>query len=783
MKTLFSSNFFGILAVTAIILSFFLPNLLRGKIPIPADALLNLYHPYRDLQIENFQPGRFPAKNTLITDPILQTYPWRYLIIKNLKEGNIPLWNPYSFSGQPLLANFQSSAFQAGNIFFLFLPFNIAWAINIILPLILSGVFTYLFLSYIKIRGKHPSLESKIFASAALPFTGFFVSWMEWGTVVTAVMWLPLLLTAIEKIFKKVSIFWILILIIAVSQTLFSGHLQSAIYVLLAAILYSIFKLLGTGNSKTLMLIALAIFLGMMLTSLQTLPSMEFSKLSARTTDQKYDPQRQDWFIPPQHIIHLIAPDFFGNPATGNYWGIWNYGEFISFIGIVPLSFALFALGKIKEDKTILYLSSLLFLSILFGFKNPISEILYRLEIPIISSMQPSRIIFLMMFSLICLSGLGLHLFQKEKLFIKKIIPIVIILLLQLLLIYLTVFQSQIFPIVSNINVQHVSLRNLIVPVLTSFLLFFLIILNTFNLKKSLFLILIIALTFFELFRFASKFLPFSKTTIIFPSTKAINYLQNQSKPFRIMTTDRRIMHPNISGVYAIESVDGYDPLYLKTYANFVSAWQSEKGIVSDASFNRIITPQKINLNYLNLLNVKYLLTFDNIDSKEFSKVFEEGETKIYEYRNANPRAFFVKRVLKFENPGQELSYISSVNFKPKEHATSSQFEYTAENINSNVKITKYSDQEIILTASADETSPLIVSNTNYPGWKTYVDGKEEKISTANYMLQLVMVPKGDHEIKLRYELNSLKNGLLLMSAGLLGSFLLIIHIWRSKYQ
>lgn len=783
MKILFSSKFFGILAVTTIILSFFLPNIIRGRIPIPADAILNLYHPFRDLQIEKFQAGRFPAKNTLITDPVLQTYPWRYLIIKNLNEGRVPLWNPYSFSGQPLLANFQSSAFQVGNVFFVFLPFNIAWAINIILPLILTGIFTYFFLSCIKISGSQLSTVSKIFASAALPFTGFFVSWMEWGTIVAAVMWLPLVLTAIEKIFKKISIFWILIIIIAISQTLFSGHLQSALYVLLTVFLYSLFKFLLSKKLKIFLIIILALLLGTIFASLQTFPSFEFSKYSARSIDRKYDPQKPDWFIPPQHIIHLIVPDFFGNPATGNYWGIWNYGEFISFIGIVPLYFALFSLGKIKEDKTILFFSSLLFLSILLGFKNPISEILYRLEVPIISSMQPSRIIFLMIFSLLCLSGLGLHFFLREKVFIKKIIPMTIILFLQLLLIYLALFQNQIFPQPPNFSVQQIILRNMIIPVSTSLLLFFLIILNSKKFKESFFLVLIFALTFFELFRFANKFLPFSKTAIIFPETQAINYLQNQNKPFRIMTTDRRIMHPNISGVYGIESVDGYDPLYLESWANFVSAWQSEKGTISSASFNRIITPQKINLNYLNLLNVKYLLTFDNIDNQDFLKVFEEGETKIYEYRDANPRAFFVKKVLKFENPGQELAYISSDNFKPKEQATSSQLDYTAEKTNSNVEITKYSDQEISLMASAQEASPLVISNSNYPGWKVYIDGKEEKILTVNYMFQLIMVPQGDHEIKLRYEPSSLRNGLLLMLASIFGSFILIFYIWRKKYQ
>ena len=125
---------------------FFLPKLVQGKVPIPADDLLGLYHPWRDISVADYNPGKFPAKNPLITDPVLQTYPWRLTAINNFKEGNWPLWNPYNFSGQPLLGNYQSSPFNILNILFFIFPFNLAWSIQIILSTILTTAFMYLFL-------------------------------------------------------------------------------------------------------------------------------------------------------------------------------------------------------------------------------------------------------------------------------------------------------------------------------------------------------------------------------------------------------------------------------------------------------------------------------------------------------------------------------------------------------------------------------------------------------------------------------------------------------------
>ena len=186
MKKFSSKN----LLFVVILVSFFyfFPALLAGKFPIPADALLGLYHPWRDNSYEGYTEGKFPTKNPLITDPILQTYPWRQLVINNIRGGNLPLWNPYSFSGQPLFANIQSAPLQITNILFFIFSFKFAWALQIIIPVMLTSAFMYLFLKELSI-----SAISAAFGAIVLPFTGFFVAWQEWGTVVTAAMWLPLI--------------------------------------------------------------------------------------------------------------------------------------------------------------------------------------------------------------------------------------------------------------------------------------------------------------------------------------------------------------------------------------------------------------------------------------------------------------------------------------------------------------------------------------------------------------------------------------------------------------
>src|SRR3990172_7137742 len=114
-----------------LVLFFFKPVLFENKLPIPSDTIIGLYHPFRDLFSKDY-PNGIPFKNSLITDPVRQQYPWRELAISLEKKFELPLWNPYNLSGTPLLANMQSGALYPLNVLFFIFPFSLAWSLLII---------------------------------------------------------------------------------------------------------------------------------------------------------------------------------------------------------------------------------------------------------------------------------------------------------------------------------------------------------------------------------------------------------------------------------------------------------------------------------------------------------------------------------------------------------------------------------------------------------------------------------------------------------------------------
>jgi len=166
---------------------FFWQVIFLNKIPLPADTIVGMYHPWRDVVWNGFTSG-VPYKNYLITDPVRQQYVWRELVIDQMKRGILPLWNPYSFSGYPLLANFQTGAFYPLNLLYLVFSFPTAWSMEVIFQLIGSLIFLYIYLRFMEV-----SKVGSVISAISYSFSGFAISWMEWNTILHVALWIPLI--------------------------------------------------------------------------------------------------------------------------------------------------------------------------------------------------------------------------------------------------------------------------------------------------------------------------------------------------------------------------------------------------------------------------------------------------------------------------------------------------------------------------------------------------------------------------------------------------------------
>ena len=746
-------NLFFPIAIVVLVFIFFRPIFFNGKLPIPSDTIVGLYHPFRDLYRLEFPRG-IPFKNFLTTDPVRQQYPWRYLSINSEKTFQLPLWNPYNFAGTPLLANFQSASLYPLNIVFLVLPFNYGWTFLIILQSLLGCIFMYLYLRFLKLEKMAALLGGIVFS-----FSGSSIVWMQWNTVFHTILWLPLILLAKEHLLQRKSIVWIVILIFAEISAVFAGHLQILFYTLLVSNLYLVLRIwqLYKGKHfivqflreyKLFLIIGIMVFL---FTAIQWMPTLQYILLSARDADLLYG--KEGWFMPLQNLVQFIIPDFFGNPATLNYWGVWNYAEFIGYVSILPFIFSLYALIY-RRDKNVIFFGIILIVSLLFATENFLARIPFILNIPFISTSQPTRLIIIADFAISILSALGLDLFLKTK---KNIhIPILVLLGIFVGLWIVVLFKQ--FGITTDSLL--VAKRNLILPtgvfIMSSILLFAYMFIKNQKIQKYV-VILFIVIVVFDLFRFGGKFLPFVSQNYIFPSTKTIEFLQKNTGHYRIMAIDDRILPPNFSIMYKLQTVSGYDPLYLKRYGELIAASERGKPNISPPfGFNRIITPHNYESNIIDLLGVKYVLSLEDLNSKKLKKVFQEGETRVYENAKVMGRTFLIDGACRVGSKTEVIEFLFQEDLRKNAVVEDEDFISCGEQVwvkptiplSGTVRTIKYSENSVTIEVVSNKNALLILTDSFYPTWKAKMDGKPTKVHRTDYNFRGVSVAGGRHLVE-----------------------------------
>lgn len=737
------NDFLSLGFLTFVILIFFRSFFLQGKVPIPTDTLVNLFHPFRDYYAKEYPRG-IPYKNPLVGDPINQQIPWKDLAINLMKDGQLPLWNPYQMAGYPLLGNIQSAPVYPFNLILSLFPFVPAWSFFIMLQQLLGAFFMYMYL-----RNRGLSYEGSILGGLSFSFSGFMISWLEWGTIAHTAIWLPFMLLAVDKLVLK-KYRWSVGLVGGLGSSYLAGHLQTFLYSFGIVIAYFVFRYLSTSRSKKVLLVAGgAVIMTVLITFPIWFSQLQFIGLSARTIDQNW--HQEGWFIPLAQSIQFLAPDFFGNPATGNYFGVWNYGEFIGYVGIFPL-LLVFVTLMYKKHKDVVFWSGIACIALLFAFQTPLAKIPYTFTIPFLSSTQPTRLLFVVDSAFSILAAMGIDTLRKQKRSVLLPQTFLILLLVGAAVFGFFSFRSGAIDATN----WHVIKRNLVLPMLLVFLFaFFTFVVSRVSVQRKKYVIFTcLFITSLDLLFFANKYTPFAKKEYFYPTTKVIEYLKNQPGLFRIMSVDRRILHPNISTKYRLQSIDGYDPLYLLRYGELMAASGRRKPDISAPfGFFRIVTPNDFDTQIINLLGVSYVLSLSDINHKYLKKVFEEGETKVYRNLNAFPRAFFVKNVIQAGNKYQAISLM----FNPKVNLRRSAIvedtdDFTNEDFftQGTVEIVSYTENKIVLSTKNRGKGFLILTDTYYPTWKVTVDGKEQEIYRTDYNFRGVVVPKGNHTVEFK---------------------------------
>ena len=437
-------------------LALFAPVTIGPYTLLPADNLF-AWQPFRSAAAAL---GITIPHNALLSDLILENYPWKRFILNSLASGELPLWNPYLFAGVPFLAAGQHSALYPLSVLYYVLPLEKAYGWFTVLQLGLAGTFAFVLARTFGVRR-----YGAVFAGAIYQLSGFFVVSTVFPMIIAGASWLPLILAMSERVIRQSpalgnrpsSLPWALVGAFAVAMVVLAGHVEILAYTLLVTALFCLWRVstvIGFSNLRVdgpylvsrLAWLAAMGGAGLGLGAVQLVPLLELVTRNFRQGSAMLQ-EVLSYAFPLRYVVQWLGPDFFGNPAHHTYfdlftwrtqpittasgntaWGIKNYVEGAAYVGILTLVLAGVAIteaakaalsrksqgARRRSQVPVWFFVALGVLSLLFIFGTPAYAILF-FGVPGFDQLHsPFRWIFPLTLSLALLGGAGLDSLEPE---------------------------------------------------------------------------------------------------------------------------------------------------------------------------------------------------------------------------------------------------------------------------------------------------------------------------------------------------------------------------------
>jgi uncharacterized membrane protein YfhO len=785
-------SFFPLILIVFIVLIFFFP-LFKGSIPFPGDLLVNS-NPYSTQSFMGYNPGSYPNK-AQGPDVITEIYPWRYFAVSQVKQGEIPFWNPYNFSGNPQMANYQTGVFYPLNFIYLILPFNLSWSILILLQPLLAALFMFLFLK----KGLNLKDPPSVIGAISFGFSSYMSVWMEYANIGHTILWLPLILFFTKKLSEKISLFSFLGISISLLISFLAGYIQGVFYIYILSFFYYVFLIFSKKDYKAYkrhLLFLVSLIIPLFISAFQIFPTLLLFSESTRGAYTLSQIERN--LAPIYSYFTIIFPDFFGNPATRNYWIDGTYIERVMYPGTIIFIFSVFAILKkikIPEKKFFLIVSVI---SLVIATNLPFVKYFYLIPIPVISTTVATRELSIFIFSLIILGSIGIDYLLSSKENHKKYF--VGIFLFYLILWGIVVLSTKLgFNFSESLKI---SIRNMIIPTGIVFGLVAAVFLKKIN--KNIFYILLILLVSFDLFYFFTKITPFAPSSFTYPKSEVNEFIKTKAGINRFWGYGSGYISPNFQSVDGIYSPEGNDPLHIVRYTEILSS--SNDGKIPhtlprpDANIAPGYGQSDLKNNFyrkrvLDLLGVKYILhkvdmkdSWNNPDLETFPKdkfdlVYKTYPWQVYENKDSINRFFISSDYVLAKNRDEALNFIYDKNIDLKktiilEEETSVPLN---KNIKGNVKLVSYTPNKIVFDVKTSDKTLLFLSDNYYPEWGAKIDSKDSRILIADYSFRAVEVGSGSHRVEFFYKAKTFKLGLKVSLIGLL--IILITSFYAKKIK
>jgi hypothetical protein len=748
----------------------------------------------------------YPYNRRDLTD----TYVTRdYFVVQSYRDGEMPLWNPYTMAGHPIYADGVTRTLSPFLLFYKFFDVPLGYSLARITELILAAILMYLFLVSIGVTANGSLMGSLVFGLSA--HSMFHLTGLGWWG---GLMWLPAILLFTDRAIKRQSFTQAALAGVCLALQFFCGYLPNQIYYVGAVVLYyGFFAYAARRDEKsnrvwprTLTLMVVTICVGLVLAATQWVPSLELLSYSNRKI---VGAELSYIYLPPWYSLTLVFPNLFGAAYDAKMLTLFTAlgvsHDHILYLGIAalaPIGFCLYWLkltrgrkrdgvtlrgGDAARRERVVFFALLVTVALVTMMAAPLYVPITR-YIPILQVIRVAvraGVLFLFAASTLVAFGSDLLLESKSDLlerffmiarrFAVAATGFVVVALFCVFTAKLTGFAAEevgrgriafIRRSAAALSFQFTPPNlSILIPLALVFVTLFLI--HAFSKQRLLsrsFLFGLVGLLVIDLAWNSNQFDHTFNRSNVFPRTEITDLLRSLP-PGRVLVypsdldtnrtvagagQEKIIAPPNTLLPYQIPTVSGKNQQFPKWYREFASLIEPQPNL-SHVVFDKYQSP------FFDVLNVKYVVTHESaVLGSQYELLRNAEGVCLYENKRAMPRAFFAKNLIQVNSADQSLDAMRSQGFDPGSQTV-------VEVDSKTIALPKATNDDPRTVASAGITASsrnwvwvetenirdglLVLSDNYYPGWTAMVDGEPSRILRANHTMRAVEVPSGHHMV------------------------------------
>lgn len=580
---------------------------------------------------------------------------------------------------------------------------------------------------------------------------------------------LPLMVWALFRGMDTLRPIYPLILGATIAAGIFTPHLQMLYYALLGLGLLYLVRVVQTyledrdvrGLLLRSVVAASGVAFGLAVGAVGTFPAYHYTKTESRRAGTEGEgvglDYAQSWSLHPEEIASLIVPEFvhFYRPDSRQnlYWGRNPLKLNTEYFGLVALVLSLVALARIRKDPRILPLVVLGAFALVFslGPHTPLHALFYHF-VPGMNVLRvPGMIAFLFAFPAILLAGITLdrfcHTLEEEDTKAMWVAGLVLGLPILLwatatetgLSLWRQVFWSDIpadRAALARANLDH--LQN--GAGLAVLWLGALLTLGTLRARNRIgsksFLLLLVPIIFIDTWRVDQPYLKYIDPAlhpdpeVRFPNT--VGALRADDSHYRVLVSGRRLQ---------IDKVDLVNVAYHEPF--------------SVRRYDVVVRDHLSNLQMLNLLNTKYVVTDREIRAAGLVPVTTDRGAFLYRNQDALPFFYLAGKALVLTDEPAILAKLQEPGFDPAQAVIleSDLPVPLSPSGEGRVNLLEFQERQgrMVFEVDTPTAQVLVISQNYFPYWSATVDGNPVDLFRANYLWQGVVIPPGRHRVELDY--------------------------------